>query len=160
MPALSDITTDMHAISEAGYGGVCFDVEETVGSSSELVPAFQKAFAAAKSSGLTVQVTTSHSAPYQADSASVVVDLVTAWCADGNIDEISPQLYSSGSETSPEFDATASCASEGCTWDLYENCTAKFVPSLVDSTHLAPTQSYFSSIFGIEVEGYYQWAQA
>lgn len=154
-----DISKNMAAIAAAGYGGVCFDIEEAAGSSADLIPAFTAAFAAAKAENLFVQVTSSHSAPYLTDSAEVAVDLIKLFCSDSNVDEISPQLYSSGTETEPDFGETSSCVEAGCTWELYQGCTANFVPSLVDETHLAATSDYFSTNYGIDVAGFYQWAQ-
>ena len=69
-----------------------------------------------KHAGLRVAVTTSHSAPYQCDAPEDAVAFVKAWAADANIDILSSQLYSSGSETSPEFANSRKAA--GCTWDL------------------------------------------
>jgi hypothetical protein len=70
---------------------------------SAVVPAFRAAFAAAKANGIKVAVTTSHSAPYSTDTPQDAIDMVKAWVADANVDILSPQLYSSGQETSPEF---------------------------------------------------------
>ena len=59
----------IEAIKDAGFQGVCFDIELTKGE-ADLVPAFERAFAACKQAGLLVMVTTSHSAPYAAPSVS------------------------------------------------------------------------------------------
>lgn len=48
----------------------------------------------------------SHSAPYQTDTPEDAVAFVKAWCADPNVDILSPQLYSSGTERSPDFTET------------------------------------------------------
>merc|ERR1712150_452245 len=100
----------------AGYVGVMYDVEEVQGPSSTMAPLFSKSFEAMKSAGLLVMVTTSHSAPYQCDTAQDAVDILKAWCADDNLDVISPQLYSSGRESKPELVPTNSCKDAGCTW--------------------------------------------
>jgi hypothetical protein len=156
--ALQQITADMQLIIDAGYSGIVYDVEETVGSSLDLITAFKKSFSAAKQLGLATVVTTSHSAPYQTSSPQDAVDLVSSWVLDNNLDVISPQLYSSGLETAPELDATASCASIGCTWDLYRGAVNKFVPSIVDETQYAAVQDWASSI-GLVTDGYYIWKQ-
>ena len=49
-------------IVQANYTGVVFDVEEVKGSAADTVPAFARAFAAAKAAGLSVVVTTSYRA--------------------------------------------------------------------------------------------------
>lgn len=68
-----------NAIKAAGYGGVMFDAEEVIGDAASVVGAFKAAFAACKSAGLKVGVTTSHSAPYATDTPEVAVALVKAW---------------------------------------------------------------------------------
>ena len=125
-----------------------------------MVPAFESAFAACQSNGLSVPVTTSHSAPYQTDSPQVAVDLVKSWVSDANINVLSPQLYSSGYETSPQFDETYNCKSAGCTWNLYQNSVAAFVPSIVAENQYSSTQSWFSANYGITCDGFIQWSQS
>ena len=151
--------TAAQKILAANYSGVVFDVEEVSGSADEIVPAFSAAFAACKAAGLTVVVTTSHSAPYACDSTSDAIAFVKAWAADENIDVLSPQLYSSGSEGAPEFAETSSCADAGCTWDLYVGAHAAFVPSIVVDTQYDEVTSWFESNYGIATAGFIQWAQ-
>lgn len=74
--ALKAIQSDLHLIPEANYSGVVFDVEEAVGNGEDLKEAFEETFLATKKMGLEVIITTSHSAPYQTDDASIAVDLV------------------------------------------------------------------------------------
>jgi hypothetical protein len=142
---------------QAGYSGIVYDVEEVVGDMS-MVGLFSQSFQACKQAGLAVIVTTSHSAPYQTSTPDVAVALVKSWVRDKNIDAISPQLYSSGSEGAPDFSETDQCKNQGCTWDLYKGATPAFWPSLVQTSHLPATQSFFQGK-GIQVGGYIQWAQ-
>jgi hypothetical protein len=114
------------AFKQAGYAGIVYDVEEVVGDMS-MVDLFRESFQVCKQSGLTVIVTTSHSAPYQTSTPDVAVALVKEWVRDKNIDAISPQLYTSGQEGAPDFTETYQCKSEGCTWALYPK--APFPPS-------------------------------
>ena len=90
------------AARDAGYHGVCFDVESTTGE-EDLVQAFERAFAAVKKAGLLVLVTTSHSAPYAASSEKAKDLIVKSWLKSKNIDIFSPQLYTTGTETAPDF---------------------------------------------------------
>merc|ERR1711918_209760 len=107
-------------------------VEKVSGSADTLIPLFDEAFSKCKQVGLQVGLTTSHSAPYETDSPSDAKRLVESWCANGgDLDLISPQLYTTGYETAPDFAVTSSCASVGCGWELYHNCNPKFVPSIV-----------------------------
>ena len=141
------------------YSGVVFDVEIVQGSSAETIPLFAKAFEVCKGLGLTVVVTTSHSAPYMTDTPQDAVEIVKAWAADDNVDMLSPQLYSSGMEGSPEFAESNNCKEAGCTWELYQNSKAKFVPSIVTYSHYPAVQEYFSSKYNITNHGFIQWAQ-
>ena len=119
-----------------------------------MVPAFKASFAKVKAAGLNVIVTTSHSAPYDCDTPETAIALVVAWVQDDNIDILSPQLYTTGLETSPSFEHTSECDAAGCTWALYENSKAAFVPSIVDPTHYSVSQLYFSVHHHIELGGY------
>jgi len=157
--ALKALTTRADDIKAAGFKGVMYDVEEVVGPSSVMAPLFEASFAAMKKAGLVVAVTTSHSAPYQCDSPQDAVDFVKAWCADSNVDVISPQLYSSGSESAPELAETNSCKDAGCTWDLYKDCHAELAPSIVEPSHYGPSKDFFQSKLQRGTRGYFVWAQ-
>jgi hypothetical protein len=92
-------------VKNAGFHGVCFDIELTVGE-EELVEAFERTFSILKKAGLLVMVTTSHSAPYAASSDKAKNLIVESWVRSNDIDIFSPQLYTSGSESAPELEAT------------------------------------------------------
>jgi len=126
-----------------------------------MIPIFADTFAECKAIGLNVVVTISHSAPYSTDTPQDAVDFTKAWVQDANIDVISPQLYSSGKETAPEFDETGNCKAAGCTWDLYKNSKARFVPSIVDSTQYKAVLKEFDTKFSgnINCDGYISWKQ-
>jgi len=102
-------------------------------------------------------ITVSHSAPYETDTPADAIALINAWVADTNVDMLSPQLYSSGTEPAPDYAETSACKSAGCTWDLYKNSKAKFVPSIVNSNQYDAVKSYFASTHSITVTGYIQW---
>ena len=162
---ISAIEEHLPLIISAGYEGIVYDVEHVKGNSAEIISAFVASFKAAKDAGLGVIVTTSHSAPYEALDENGVPDplistaLVMEWCMDENIDMLSPQLYSNGFENVPEFAETNFCKGEGCVWDLYKNCKARFVPSINDESHLAASQAFFKNNYEIQVEGFIQWKQ-
>ena len=155
--ALTKIKSSMGAIKAANYSGIILDVEEATGSAKELVPAFAAVLAAAKGEGLRTAVTTSHSAPYQCDSANDAVALVKAWVADPNLDILSPQLYSSGQEGSPQFDTTASC-SPACSWSLYKGFKGIFAPSIVEPSHYPATKAFFAAT-NVDTGGFFEWKQ-
>lgn len=143
---------------QAGYVGIVYDVEEVDGDMS-MVNAFSQSFQAChQQAGLRVIVTTSHSAPYQTQTPDVAVALVKSWVRDKNIEAVSPQLYSSGQEGAPDFAETSQCVNQGCVWGLYKGALPAFWPSLVQTSHLPATQSFFNGK-GIQVTGYIQWAQ-
>merc|ERR1712048_990603 len=130
------------------YQGIALDVEECT--ETGLASSFLAATAAAKSKGMETIVTISHSAPY---GCSDKRDLMLAFFDDANTDYLSPQLYTSGGESAPDFTADA------VSWDEYRQSKAALIPSIVDGTHYAATESYFSGK-GIATKGYVQWAHA
>jgi hypothetical protein len=156
---LKAVTAKAETIKAAGFAGIMYDVEEVIGPSSTMVPLFSESFAAMRKAGLIVAVTTSHSAPYQCDTPQDAVDIVKAWCADSNLDVISPQLYSSGSESAPELVPTNSCKDAGCTFDLYTTCKAEIAPSIVEPSHYPATKEFFSTTVSRATKGYFMWAQ-
>jgi hypothetical protein len=158
MQILQNIIRDISLVKPAGYDGVMFDVEEVQGDES-IVKDFAAAFAAAKSEGLQVHVTTSHSAPYKANSPAVSVALVKAWVTDSNIDVLSPQLYSTGKETRPEFAETNFCKAQGCTWELYRGTNITVAPSLAFRSHYEEAQHWFGENVGLELGGFFEYAQ-
>jgi len=143
---LSSVTSNINSNAFSGYQGIVFDVEQ---GDSGLASAFETAFAAAKGKGLEVLVTTSHSAPYGMTDA---YSLMTNFLGSSNIDYISPQLYSSGTESQNDY-----TTSQGVGWNLYQNIHAKVVPSIVTSSYYSSAQSYFSGQ-GVTLSGYLQWA--
>jgi len=146
---------DCPMIKEAGYEGVCFDVEVTRGGKA-LVKALEETYAKCKAAGLIVMVTTSHSAPTGVSLGDIRLQLINSWVKSKDVDIISPQLYTWGGEDIPDFNVTWPC--DNCTWNLYKNSKGKFMPSLVDDTHLEATKKWFDKE-GIKVSGYFQWKQ-
>jgi hypothetical protein len=133
---------DFHA-----YDGIAYDVEE---GDANLANAFTQSFAAAKLAGLKVLVTVSHSAPYGISDAA---DLMRYFFKESNIDILSPQLYTSGTEGSNDFTTVA-----GVAWSEYGNASAAIVPSLVNSGMYSDC-TVFLATQGVHVAGYIQWAQ-
>jgi hypothetical protein len=144
---------DCPQIKEAGYAGVCFDVEVTRGGKA-LIKALEETYAKCKKAGLVVMVTTSHSAPTGVSLGDIRVQLINSWVKSPDVDIISPQLYTWGGEDIPDFNVTWPC--DNCTWNLYKGSKGKFMPSLVDGTHLKATKDWFKKE-NIEVAGYFQW---
>jgi len=161
MTRLTNVKNYINSPGFSGYQGLVFDVEEGTYAPPVTIEnvksAFEAAFQAAKSKGLKVLVTVSHSAPYglpnPSGSPSDASKLMDAFFASSNIDYISPQLYTSGSEGSNDY-----TTSGGVPWSRYKNSKAKVVPSIVRSSLYASAQTYFSGQ-GITLAGYVQWAQ-
>ena len=125
-----DGSAPIAALKEAGFAGVCFDIEGTKGG-QELIDAFERAFAVLRKSGLDVMITTSHSAPYGADSDDIRIAMVKSWVESSNVGYLSPQLYTSGGEGTPQLEALMGVNGD-IPWDLYKGAKAKFVPSIVN----------------------------
>jgi len=145
---LSTVQSAISSGSFSSYQGIVFDIET---GDSGLSSAFQAAFSAANAKGLKVLVTISHSAPYDIGDAST---LMSNFFSDSNINYISPQLYSTGSETSNDYSTSG-----GVAWSAYVGCKAKVVPSIVRASYYSSAKSYFAGI-GITTAGYIKWAQS
>lgn len=137
----------LHMIRGKGFAGVCFDAE--VGDPG-LAQYFDAAFTACKRAGLQVMVTTSHSAPYGIPDARILVE---GWVKNPNIDILSPQLYTQGTEVKPDFQT-----SMDVDWSTYKNAVPTFSPSIVSVDQYSQVQSYFS-MEGITCAGYFVWGQ-
>jgi hypothetical protein len=129
------------------YSGIAYDVEE---GDAGLESAFAESFVAAKAAGFKVLVTVSHSAPYGIADAA---DLMESFFTSGNIDFISPQLYTSGQEPGNDF-----ALSGGVTWDRYASAQAAIVPSIVRAAYYDNAVSTFAQ-YGVSIEGFVQWAR-
>merc|ERR1719273_450291 len=152
------ITSGCDKFIKAGYQGICYDVEEVNGTGSALVSAFQASFAKCKAAGLKIMVTTSHTAPYKANTPQDAVALVKSWVSDPNVDILSPQLYSSGAESSPDFAETDMCKNAGCTWSIWQGSHGVIAPSLVEGNQYSQAQSGLSQR-GITTGGWLQWKE-
>ena len=97
-----------------------------------------------------VLVTVSHSSPYDFSDGSTLMAMILS---NVNVTYISPQLYSSGTETANDYTAV------GVPWSAYVGSPAMFVPSIVQSGLYPSAQTYFSAI-NITTAGYIQWQQA
>ena len=122
-----------------------------------MIPLFAESFRVAQQLGLGVIVTMSHSAPYHADTPADAIAFIKAWTADHNIDALSPQLYTTGTETAPVLDETSYCKEAGCSWLLFVNSAPKFVPSIVNASHYPAVQKFFAG--AVDVAGYIEWEQ-
>ena len=129
------------------YHGISYDVEE--GDSGLEIP-FRDSFALAKRMGKTVIVTISHSAPYGVQDAGT---LMRSFFDNGNIDYLSPQLYTSGTESSNDFSIQG-----GVQWSEYATAKAAIVPSIVRASLYSSAQQTFAS-YGVYTKGYIQWEQ-
>lgn len=146
---LKGIEANLDYVKDAGFVGICFDIEVTQ-NENQYIPAMNAAFAAVRAKGLKVLVTTSHSAPIKSRAARKIVQ---AWVNSDNIDYLSPQLYSSGKEKAPQ-----TVASNGVEWGLWKGAKAVIIPSIVDGSHWPATQKFFQNQ-GIPLGGYLQWAE-
>jgi hypothetical protein len=132
------------------WSGIVFDIEEC--SESGLAPHFASAFRAAKAAGMGVLVTVSHSAPYGCQDPSA---LMTSFFSSDDVDYLSPQLYTSGNEPNPSFDA-----GNQVKWSDWTGSKARFVPSLgclaVKNGGYKQTQDYFTK-YNLTATGYIVW---
>eukprot|EP00798_Chlamydomonas_sp_ICE-L_P016836 gene16836-23116_t len=145
--ALAKIIAAINTNQFSAYAGIVFDIEE---GDSGLTTAFANAFAATKAKGLKVLVTVSHSAPYGITDNAV---LMRSFFPNTNIDIISPQMYTFGTETSNDYTTVG-----GVMWEEYAKSKAAVVPSIVRASMYGDIQTVFSSK-GVAVQGFIQFAQ-
>merc|ERR1712216_176669 len=97
-------------------------------------------------------VTVSHSGPYGCSDSH---DLMQSFFSNQDIDYLSPQLYTSGNEAIPDFDA-----GNGVKWTDWTGSKARFVPSLacnsVKSGGYPHTKDFFAK-YNITATGYIVW---
>jgi len=146
---LGTINTAINNGTFSGYNGIVFDIEE---GDSGLYSNFATAFQSAKNKGFKVLVTVSHSAPYGISDFSSLMDNVLK---NTNVDYMSPQLYTSGSEGANDYSLTGTY-----NWTKYAATTQKIIPSIVRASFYSSAQTYFKSKFGITLAGFVQWAQS
>jgi hypothetical protein len=132
------------------WEGIVFDVEECYNSGLE--QAFASVLKAAKAAGLGTLVTTSHSAPYACLDPK---ELMQAFFTNSDVDILSPQLYTSGNEPDPSFDA-----GNQVKWSDWVGAKGRFVPSLgclaVKNGGYEKTKAYFAKL-NITTSGYIVW---
>ena len=119
---------EIEKVKLAGFTGICFDIEAVDGR-DELIAAFEETFARCRNAGVQVFITTSHSAPYESVPDKTRFDIVDAWAKSDNIDYFSPQLYTQGSESTPDFTEATGAGGVSVEWGRFKNMKAKFVPS-------------------------------
>jgi len=132
------------------WEGIVFDIEECY--SPGLEQAFADTLRAAKAAGLKTLVTVSHSAPYGCSDPNT---LMLSFFKNGDIDILSPQLYTNGNEAEPSF-----VAGNQVKWTDWVGAKGRFVPSLgcncVKSGGYEKTQAYFAKL-NITTSGYIVW---
>jgi hypothetical protein len=147
LAALINLDSGIKSKQLAGWNGIVYDIEE---GDSGLAAAFATSFATAKANGLGVLVTVSHSQPYAVSDAPA---LMKSFFSNSNIDYLSPQLYTTGSETKNDY------TDLGTSWKAYAAAKAKIVPSVVLGSRDFPTAKTYFTKFGIKLAGFMQWAQ-
>lgn len=99
--------------------------------------------------GLQVFVTVSHSRPYDVSDADLLMKNIIA---DPNVDYLSPELYTSGTEANNDY------TNVGTFWYQYQAASARIVPSIVSASHHPDAVRYFAAQ-RITLTGYAQWKQ-
>jgi len=145
---LSTINSAIQSGEFSGWTGIVFDIET---GDSGLYSSFAQCFQSASSQGLDIIVTVSHSAPYGIDDAA---SLMQSILSDGNVKYISPQLYTTGTESSNDYSTT-----QGVDWSAYKNTNAVLIPSIVQSSFYDDAASHFASL-GLTTQGFIQWQQS
>jgi len=87
--------------------------------------------------------------------------IIDSWAKSDDIDIFSPQLYTSGVETEPEF-AITQCGStldteRTCSYERLKHMKTKWVPSLSYAGHYPAVKKFFAEK-GITTHGFIEWA--
>lgn len=146
--ALSNLDNGIKNKQLAGWDGIVYDIEE---GDSGLASAFASSFANAKAHGFSVLITVRHSQPYGIPDAA---SLMKSFFSNSNIDYISPQLYTTGSEPANDFTALETA------WNMYASARAKIVPSVVQGLRDFPSALKHFSHYGVTLAGFIQWSQS
>jgi len=132
------------------WSGIVFDVEECY--AAGLSQDFGRVFRAAKTAGLYILVTVSHSAPYGCNDSST---LMQTFFDSSDVDYLSPQLYTSGTESVPDF-----TPNHAVNWTDWAGAKGRFVPSLpckaLKNAGYANATQYFAKL-NITTSGYIMW---
>lgn len=126
------------------YNGICYDIEE---GDHGLASKFEESFRLAKSKGYQVFVTVSHSCPYGISDGPQVMEAILS---SSNVDYVSPQLYTTGTETSNDYTA------DRVPWSAYANRTPKIVVSITETYLYADAVQEFAK-HGVSLYGYTIW---
>lgn len=148
---------EIDKVKLAGFRGICFDIEAIDGG-NELIDAFEETFARCRNAGVEVFITTSHSAPYESTIDQARFDIVDAWAKSSNIDYFSPQLYTQGSESTPDFTEATGAGGRTVEWGRFKNMKAKFVPSIVSELGVEDCKTYYAGK-GVHLDGFVLWGQ-
>jgi hypothetical protein len=149
---LTSIDKAANANSFTGWSGIVYDIGE---GDKGLTNAFASSFKNSKAKGLKVFVTVSYSQPYLIGTVADANALMMSFLSNANIDFISPQLYTSGTETQNSY----TVLNGGVPWSAYAKSRAKVVPSLVIGS-----RDYLDAVnkfrtYGVSLFGYVQWSQ-
>ncbi|KAI0558913.1 Glycoside hydrolase [Gracilaria domingensis] len=132
----------------SGFDGICYDIEE---GANGLATALTNSFALAKANNLKVLVSVSHSSPYGFPDANTVMNAIIS---SNDVDFLSPQLYTTGVETSNDY-----TISNNYGWDNYRNSNAKILLSIPKANMYEDGEQFFASR-SIITTGFIQWRNA
>lgn len=140
------------AISDGSLGAYQGIVYHIAHGDEGLATRFGDSFSTAKSNGLDVIVTVSHSGPWGFVDAFALME---SFFVNSNIDAISPMLLNVGDETSNDY-----TESVGISWLNYRNSIPAIVPTLVrGGSHYVDARTFFHNLYNITIQGYIKWSQ-
>ena len=149
---LASIDKATNANSFTSWSGIVYDIGE---GDKGLTNAFASSFKNSKAKGLKVLVTVSYSQPYSMGTVADANALMMSFLSNTNIDFISPQLYTSGTEAQNSY----TVVNGGVPWSAFAKSRAKVVPSLaIGSRDYLEALNKFRT-YGVTLYGYVQWSQ-
>lgn len=138
--------SNLNEVISLKYDGIVIDAEEYASGQSVSVEQWNTMFAAIKAKNLMLIVTTSHFSPYgMSNGAALVAD----WLSNPNIDYISPQLYTSGTEPQNDWEGFSAA---------WTTASTPIAPSIVQASYYDQLAENSVTAYLPKAKGYLVWS--
>lgn len=137
---------NLDAVIALKYDGIVIDAEVYASGQSVTVSQWNDMFAAIKAKKLLLIVTISHFSPYGMGNGDA---LVTDWLSNPNIDFLSPQLYTTGTEPKNDWDGFS---------QAWVTATTPIAPSIVQESYYDQLGSNSVTAYLPKAKGYLVWS--
>lgn len=139
-------SSNLDAVIALNYDGIVIDAEVYATGQTVTVAEWNTMFAAIKARNLLLIVTISHFSPYGMPNANA---LVVDWLSNPHIDYLSPQLYTSGTETENDWEGFSSA---------WVSASTPIAPSIVQKSYYDQLGSNSVTTYLPNAKGYLVWS--